>query len=174
MGWVMGRDLYAEPLHRTSLGLGGGFLLVAAGATVFVLGVFDVLPRHGVAIAAIVAGLVLVAFEVLRLRRWPGRSQLIWPAVIDSILVGAVVLAIAPIIAIVRGFADLAAQSKIQGGGDWIAYGFAFTGLFLGAIFFAYAVKYYLSTLIVLLTSIATGGRKPRGNGHNNGNNKGN
>jgi glycosyltransferase involved in cell wall biosynthesis len=47
----------------------------------------------------------------------------------------------------------------------------AFTGLFLGAIFFAYAVKYYLSTAIVLITSLATGGRGGNGNGnHGNGN----
>jgi 1,2-diacylglycerol 3-beta-glucosyltransferase len=171
----MGRDLSTEPLHRTSLGLGGGCLLVAAGVAVLVLGIFDVLPRYGVAIAAIVAGLILVAVEILRLRRRPDRGQLIWTALLDSILVGAVVLAIAPIIAIVRGFADLVGQSKIQSGGDWVAYGFAFTGLFLGAIFFAYAVKYYLSTVIVLLTTIATGGgRKPNGNGHNgNGNGAG-
>jgi cellulose synthase/poly-beta-1,6-N-acetylglucosamine synthase-like glycosyltransferase len=172
---VMGRDSYADgdPLHQTSLGLGGGCLLVAAGVAVLVLGLLDVVPRYGVALLAIVAGLTLVAIEILRLRRRPDRSQLIWTALLDSILVGAVLLAIAPIVAIVRGFADLVAQSKIQSGGDWVAYGFAFTGLFLGAIFFAYAVKYYLSTVIVLLTTIAAGGRKTNGNGHN-GNGKGN
>jgi 1,2-diacylglycerol 3-beta-glucosyltransferase len=171
----VGRDLSTEPLHRTSLGLGGGCLLVATGVAVLVLGIFDVIPRYGVAIAAIAAGFVLMAIEILRLRRRPDRGQLIWTALLDSILVGAVVLAIVPIAAIVRGFADLVGQSKIQSGGDWIAYGFAFTGLFLGAIFFAYAVKYYLSTVIVLLTTIATGGgRKPNGNGHNgNGNGHG-
>jgi hypothetical protein len=58
----------------------------------------------------------------------------------------------------------------------WIAYGLGFTGLFLGAIFFAYAVRYYLSTAIVLITSLATGGRAGNENGHNwnghNGNGK--
>jgi cellulose synthase/poly-beta-1,6-N-acetylglucosamine synthase-like glycosyltransferase len=78
------------------------------------------------------------------------------------------VLAITPIAALVRGFIDLVAQSKIQSGGDWIAYGFAFTGLFLGAVFFAYAVKYYLSTVIVLITTLAFG-RNGNGNGNGNG-----
>jgi hypothetical protein len=55
----------------------------------------------------------------------------------------------------------------------WTAYGLAFTGLFLGAIFFAYAFRYYLSTAIVLITSLATGSRAGYGNGHNwNGHNE--
>jgi 1,2-diacylglycerol 3-beta-glucosyltransferase len=164
----MGRDAYkgGEPLHRTALGLGGGSLLIAAGVAVLVLQLFAALPRYGVAVVAIVAGLILIFIEVLRLRSRPDRSQMLWTALLDAILVAAVALAIAPLIAIVRGFADLVTQSKIQSGGDWVAYGFAFTGLFFGAIFFAYAVKYYLSTVIVLLTTIAAGGRKPNGNGH--------
>ena len=157
-----------EPLHRTALSLGGGCLLVAAGAAVLVLGLFDVLPRYGIALGAIFAGLTLVGVEILRLRSRPDRSQLLWTALLDGILVAAVVLAVAPILAIIRGFVELVVQSKIRSGADWVAYGFAFTGLFFGAIFFAYAVKYYLSTVIVLLTTLATGGRNGgNGNGHN-------
>src|SRR5256885_3787452 len=42
----------------------------------------------------------------------------------------------------------------------------AFTGLLLGGIFFAYAVKYYLSTGIVLLSALLPAGRRRNGNGH--------
>jgi cellulose synthase/poly-beta-1,6-N-acetylglucosamine synthase-like glycosyltransferase len=68
-------------------------------------------------------------------------------------------------VAIARGFADMVAQSKIRSGADWLAYGLAFTGLFLGAIFFAYAIKYYLSTVMVLLTTLVT--VHPRNGNHN-------
>jgi cellulose synthase/poly-beta-1,6-N-acetylglucosamine synthase-like glycosyltransferase len=161
-----------EPLHRTALGLGLGSLLVTAGVVVVVLGLFSGTTRYGLATAAVFVGLVLIGLEVVRLRRRPDRGQLLWTALLDAILVAAVVLAITPIVAILRGFADLVGQSKIESGGDWVAYGFAFTGLFLGALFFAYAVKYYLSTVIVLITTLATGGRNGS-NGHNGNNGNG-
>src|ERR1700687_2799774 len=92
------------------------------------------------------------------------RGQLAWSVLLNSILIAAFVLGAIPIVAIVRGFVELVAQSKIRSGADWVAYGFAFTGLFLGAVFFAYAIKYYLSTAMVLLTTLV--GRAPRnGNG---------
>ena len=95
----------------------------------------------------------------------PERGQLAWSILLNGVLVGAFVLGFIPIIAIVHGFIDLVAQSKIRSGGDWAAYGFAFTGLLLGAIFFAYAVKYYLSTVMVLLTTLVGGPRNGNGNG---------
>jgi len=49
---------------------------------------------------------------------------------------------------------------------DVVAYGFAFTGLLLGAVFFTYAIKYYLGTAMVLITTLASGGRKGNGNGN--------
>jgi cellulose synthase/poly-beta-1,6-N-acetylglucosamine synthase-like glycosyltransferase len=95
------------------------------------------------------------------------RGQIVWRVFLNAILVGAFVLAAIPIVAIVRGFIGLVAQSRIRSGGDLLAYGFAFTGLFLGAVFFAYAVKYYLSTAMVLLTTlVATGGRNGNGGVH--------
>jgi cellulose synthase/poly-beta-1,6-N-acetylglucosamine synthase-like glycosyltransferase len=100
---------------------------------------------------------------------YPGaapRSQLAWSILLNGVLVGAFVVGVIPIIAIVHGFFDLVAQSKIQSGADWVAYGLAFMGLFLGAIFFAYAVKYYLSTVMVLLTTLVGGGSR---NGNGNG-----
>ncbi|HEV2030249.1 MAG TPA: glycosyltransferase family 2 protein [Candidatus Dormibacteraeota bacterium] len=97
------------------------------------------------------------------------RGQLAWSVLLNAILIAAFVLGAIPIVAIVRGFVELVAQSKIRSGADWLAYGFAFTGLFLGAVFFAYAIKYYLSTAMVLLTTLV--GRAPRnGNGNGNGN----
>src|SRR5207248_11238911 len=49
---------------------------------------------------------------------------------------------------------------------DAVAYALAFTGLLLGGTFFAYAVKYYLSTGIVLLSALLPAGRRRNGNGH--------
>jgi 1,2-diacylglycerol 3-beta-glucosyltransferase len=162
-----------EPLHRASLALGGGSLLVAAGVAILVLGLFPTPVRNGLVVGTIFAGLVVLGVEIRRLRRRPDRGQLLWTAVLDAILAVAIVLAITPIVALVRGLFELFLQKQIQSGGDWVAFGFAFTGLFLGAIFFAYAVKYYLSTGIVLLTSLATGGRGGNGDGNgHNGNGK--
>ncbi len=96
------------------------------------------------------------------------RNQLAWSVILNVILISAFVLGAIPIVAIARGFIELVAQSKIRSGADWFAYGFAFAGLFLGAVFFAYAIKYYLSTAMVLLTTLVNVG--PRGsNGHTNG-----
>ncbi len=102
-------------------------------------------------------------------RRREDRWQLAWSVALNTILVAAFVLGAIPMVAIVRGFIDVVAQSKIRSGADWLAYGFAFTGLFLGAIFFAYAIKYYLSTAMVLLTTLVNGAPR-NGNGHGSGN----
>ena len=93
--------------------------------------------------------------------------MLLWSAVLNTILIAAFVLGAIPLVAVGRGFADLVVQNKIRSGADWVAYGLAFTGLFLGAIFFAYAVKYYLSTVMVLLTTLVT--QPPRNGNHNGG-----
>ena len=95
----------------------------------------------------------------------PRGGQLAWSIVLNSILVAAFVLGVIPMVAIVRGFVELVSQSQIRSGADWVGYGFAFTGLFLGAIFFAYAIKYYLSTAMVLVTTLVGGGSR-NGNGH--------
>ncbi|MEP6753682.1 MAG: glycosyltransferase [Candidatus Dormiibacterota bacterium] len=144
-------------MRRASMGLGGSFVLLAAAVGVMVLDLFEPLTRYGLATVLALAGLILLGSQVLWLRQRPDRGLLLWTALLDGILVAAVILAITPIIALIRGFADLVVQSKIQSGADWLGYGFAFTGLFLGAVFFAYAVKYYLSTVIVLLTTLAFG-----------------
>ena len=91
-----------------------------------------------------------------------GRGQIAWSVLLNAVLVGAVVVGLIPIVAIVHGFLDLVTHSKNVSGRDWIAYGFAFTGLFLGAVFFAYAIKYYLSTIMVLLTTLVGAGARRR------------
>jgi len=95
----------------------------------------------------------------------PERGHLAWSILLNGVLIAAFVVGFIPIVAIVHGFIDLVQQSKIRSGADWAAYGFAFTGLFLGAIFFAYAIKYYLSTVMVLLTTLVGGARNGNGNG---------
>ena len=94
----------------------------------------------------------------------PERRQLAWSVLLNSVLVAAFVVGVIPIVAIAHGFIDLVQESKARSGADWVAYGFAFTGLFLGAIFFAYAIKYYLSTVMVLLTTLV-GAPPKNGNG---------
>src|ERR1700693_3268044 len=95
------------------------------------------------------------------------RGELVWSVVLNTILVAAFVLGVIPLVAIARGFVELVSQSQARSGADWVGYGSAFTGLFLGAIFFAYAIKYYLSPAMVLLTTLVGGGRN--GNGHGAG-----
>jgi 1,2-diacylglycerol 3-beta-glucosyltransferase len=103
-----------------------------------------------------------------------GLGSLAWSVALNGVLVAAFVVAAVPIVAIAHGFIDLVQQSKIRSGADWLAYGSAFTGLFLGAVFFAYAVKYYLSTVMVLLTTlVGAGPRNGNGNGKTNGSGNG-
>jgi len=111
--------------------------------------------------------------------RGSGLTSLLWSFLLNTVLILAFVVGVIPLIAIVHGFSDLVVQSKIRSGADWVAYGFAFTGLFLGAIFFAYAVQYYLSTAMVLLTTLVGAGprggsTKANGNGTNRINGNGN
>ena len=99
----------------------------------------------------------------------PERGQFAWSVLLNAVLVAAFVVGAIPIVAIAHGFYELVMQSKIRSGADWVAYGFAFTGLFLGAIFFAYAIKYYLSTVMVLLTTLVGAGPRNGNGGTKNG-----
>ncbi len=96
------------------------------------------------------------------------RGPLLWPVLLNAIVVIAVVISIIPIAALIRGFIELVSRSQMSSGSDVLAYAFAFTGLFLGAVFFTYAVKYYLGTAIVLLTTLVSNGSRS-GNGHGHG-----
>ena len=94
------------------------------------------------------------------------RGQFFWSLLLNSVLVLAFVVGVIPIVAIVHGFIDIVVDSHSRSAADWVAYGLAFLGLLLGATFFAYAVKYYLSTAMVLLTTlVSVGPRKGNGNG---------
>ena len=46
------------------------------------------------------------------------RGQLAWSVLLNAILIAAFVLGAIPIVAIVRGFVELVAQSKIRTGAD--------------------------------------------------------
>ena len=96
-------------------------------------------------------------------------GQLLWSILLNAIVVLAIVISIIPIVLLVRGFIDLVARSQAISGADVLAYAFAFTGLLLGAIFFSYAIKYYLGTSIVLLTTLVSSSRNGNGNGNGNG-----
>src|SRR5260370_37021934 len=89
----------------------------------------------------------------------PDRGQLLWSVVLNAIVVFGIVIAVIPIAALVRGFVDLVVRSKALSGPEQFAYGLAFTGLFLGAIFFQYTINYYLATLIVLRAALHSGRR---------------
>jgi 1,2-diacylglycerol 3-beta-glucosyltransferase len=102
-----------------------------------------------------------------------GLSSLAWSVILNGVLVAAFVIGAIPIVAIAHGFYELVRHSQIRSGADWLAYGFAFTGLFLGAVFFAYAIKYYLSTAMVLSTTLV-GGAPRNGNGNGTGTTNGN
>jgi glycosyltransferase involved in cell wall biosynthesis len=103
-------------------------------------------------------------------RSGPDRGQLLWSVLLNAIVAFAIVISIIPIALLVRGFVDVVRRSQALSGADVVAYGFAFTGLFLGAIFFTYAIKYYLGTAIVLLTTLVSGGRNGNGNSRPDGN----
>jgi 1,2-diacylglycerol 3-beta-glucosyltransferase len=93
------------------------------------------------------------------------RGPLLWSVFLNALVVFAIVIAIIPIVALVRGVVQVLSTSQARSGVDTVAYGFAFTGLFLGAIFFTYAIKYYLGTAIVLVTTLLAG-RSSNGNGN--------
>jgi len=96
----------------------------------------------------------------------PERGQLLWSILLNAIVALAIAISIIPIALLVHGFFDLVTRSQALSGADVLAYTFAFTGLFLGAIFFTYAIKYYLGTAIVLLTTLVLGTRNGNGNGN--------
>ena len=113
-----------------------------------------------------VIGFAAAAATVIGLRRGPDSSQAFWTAILDGVLLMAALTAVLPVLAIIRGSVELFAQAHVRDTRDAVAYAFAFTGLLLGGTFFAYAVKYYLSTGIVLLSALLPAGRRRNGNGH--------
>jgi len=114
---------------------------------------------------AAVLGIGLIGFQTWRTRAGAGGGELLWTSILDAVLLLALVLAVLPVVAFVRGFVDLFTQAHVHDARDAVAYTLAFAGLLLGGLFFAYAVKYYLSTAMVLLTALLPAGRRGA-NGH--------
>src|SRR6266699_2357089 len=150
----------------SATGLAGGAALVACGLSVFALAPFGGAWSTALGLASAVIGFALAASTVVVLRRGPDSSQAFWTAILDAVLLVAALTAVLPVLAIIRGTVELFAQAHVHDTRDSIAYALAFTGLLLGGIFFAYAVKYYLSTGIVLLSALLPAGRRRNGNGH--------
>jgi glycosyltransferase involved in cell wall biosynthesis len=145
-----------------ALCLAAGGLLAAGGSFLFLL------TRQPLAVVAAGFGILMVVAAVWTLRRARNGTDLLWSSVLDAVLLVAMVMAILPAVAVVRGFVDLFTQSHVHSTRDGVAYALAFAGLLLGGVFFAYAVKYYLSTVMVLLSALLPGGRR-NGNGNGNG-----
>ncbi len=179
-----------------AMGLAGGGVLTAAGALVYAFSAGPAAERLPLALGLAGLGLVLIGAVVWTLQRGGRGNDLVWSAVLDAFLVIGLVLAVLPVVAVVRGFVELFSQAHVHSARDAVAYALAFTGLLLGGVFFAYAVKYYLSTFLVLLSALlpvrkrngdgngggrqhASGlsgisrGRNGNGNGHANGNGNG-
>src|SRR5438094_488964 len=150
----------------SATGLAGGAALMACGLLVFALAPFGGAWSTPAGLAFAVIGFALAATTVVVLRRGPDSSQAFWTAILDAVLLVAALTAVLPVLAIIRGSVELFAQAHVHDTRDAIAYALAFTGLLLGGIFFAYAVKYYLSTGIVLLSALLPAGRRRNANGH--------
>src|SRR6266480_1980345 len=150
----------------SATGLAGGAALVACGLLVIALAPFGGAWSTPAGLAFAVIGFALAATTVVGLRRGPDSSQAFWTAILDAVLLIAALTAVLPVLAIIRGSVELFAHAHVHDTRDAIAYALAFTGLLLGGIFFAYAVKYYLSTGIVLLSALLPAGRRRNGNGH--------
>ena len=150
----------------SALGLAGGAALVACGLLVIALAPLGAAWSAPAGLALAVTGFAVTAATVVGLRRGPDSSQAFWTAILDAVLLIAALTAVLPVLAIIRGSVELFAQAHVHDTRDAIAYALAFTGLLLGGIFFAYAVKYYLSTGIVLLSALLPSGRRRNGDGH--------
>ncbi|HLQ60806.1 MAG TPA: helix-turn-helix domain-containing protein, partial [Candidatus Acidoferrales bacterium] len=106
----------------------------------------------------------------------PDRRQQLWEAGLNSVFVIAAVLVALPLLALARGFADLLYRRGDTGWQDNLGVFLAFLALSMGAFFFFYSVKYYVATVVVLLSTMVSGrnARIGRGNGKDNGNGNGN
>jgi cellulose synthase/poly-beta-1,6-N-acetylglucosamine synthase-like glycosyltransferase len=141
-------------------GLAGGAVLAAFAIGVLVLAPSNAAWSRPAGLGALGLAVALVAVQLWRLRRRAG--GLTWSTVLDAVLLLATVMAVLPAAAVVRGFVELFAHTHVHSTREAIAYGLAFAGLLLGGLFFAYAVKYYLSTVLILLTALLPTGYRHR------------
>jgi hypothetical protein len=71
--------------------------------------------------------------------------------VLTLLLLVALLIGLLPIIAILRGALPLLQGSAAYQGASWVGLLMAFIALSMGTVFFAYSIKYYLATAVVLL-----------------------
>jgi cellulose synthase/poly-beta-1,6-N-acetylglucosamine synthase-like glycosyltransferase len=99
--------------------------------------------------------------------RWGTRASSL-NVVVRVLVVVAAIVAVSPFVALARGIVEA-----------WrlgLTFGvvLALVALLLGSFFFLYSIKYYLSTIVVLLSALVlgdgNGNRNGNGNGHTNGN----
>ncbi|HEV2954365.1 MAG TPA: glycosyltransferase family 2 protein, partial [Candidatus Dormibacteraeota bacterium] len=92
-----------------------------------------------------------------------------------SLVIGVFVLACLPFVAIIRGLALIPSYDQGASIGQILGLTLSFTALFLGALFFAFSIRYYLATFMVLIGSfglipgMGNGREKPNGNGNGSG-----
>ncbi len=85
----------------------------------------------------------------------------------------ALLFTVLPILAILRGFFALLSGTATYSGAASAGLILAFIALFMGSIFFAYSIRYYIGTAVVLLASVGMG-KNGNGNGNGHGNGAGN
>ncbi|HEV2952471.1 MAG TPA: hypothetical protein VG015_00065, partial [Candidatus Dormibacteraeota bacterium] len=105
-------------------------------------------------------------------RDWRGLGRTL---VSRSLVIGVFVLACLPFVAIIRGLALIPSYYQGASIGQILGLTLSFTALFMGALFFAFSIRYYVATFMVLIGSfglipgMGNGREKPNGNGNGNG-----
>src|SRR5437763_1810256 len=105
-----------------ALCLAGGGLLASAGVVIWLA------MSQASGLLAAAGGIGLLLAVAWTLRRAPNRSEMLWTAVLDAVLLVGIGLALLPIVAIVRGFVDLFTQTHVHSTREAIAYALAFAG----------------------------------------------
>lgn len=102
-------------------------------------------------------------------RRAPRRpfSERLWSFFIGSLVFVSILIAALPLFAIVRGTSAgialaIAGNASLL---NWLGLELALVALGMGAFFFAYSLKYYLATAVMLLLAFFGPGHKDHGNG---------
>ncbi|HKW59578.1 MAG TPA: glycosyltransferase family 2 protein [Candidatus Dormibacteraeota bacterium] len=97
-----------------------------------------------------------------------GRAGRLLSFLVRLLLVLGAVVALLPFFALGRGLVEAVEDGLARD--EPIGVAFSLVALMLGALFFLYAVRYYLATLVMLLSSLVLGGGNGNGNHRNGGN----
>src|SRR5487761_629200 len=104
-------------------------------------------------------------------KRASARRKLALALTVRFLLILAAVVALLPFIALARGM--IAAIQGGLSGGLTAGVALSLSALLLGSLFFLYSVRYYLATLVMLLSSLVltdtNGYSSTNGNGHPHG-----